>query len=124
MDDLTPEDYSQKVRCHAIMKSLKDQDKRPHFMGGRLRTTDGFVQLKTVRDFNKKNKVPDKRREDITTDMLTMYMNPKKAQELADKDKDKDQEQEEENQGDEEEEEEEDEDEDEDVTDKTQDETS
>ena len=74
MDDHTPEDYSQKRRCHAIMKHLKDKDKRPHFIGGRLRSTDGFVAQKTVRDFNKAHKVEDKRRVEITPDRFTMHL--------------------------------------------------
>ena len=90
MDDHTPDDYSQKQRCHAIMKDLKDKDKRPHFLGGRLRTTDGFVQQKVIREFNIKHKVPDKRKDEVTTDILTMYLAPKKAKEREDKGKDAD----------------------------------
>ena len=80
MDDHTPEDYSQKKRCHALMKDLKDKDKRPHFLGGRLRTTDGFVKQKVIRDFNKKNKIEDNRKKEVTIDRLNMYLKEKDVQ--------------------------------------------
>ena len=80
MDDHTPDDYSQKRRCHAIMKDLKDKDKRPSFIGGRLRTTDGFVRQKTIRDFNKNHKVEDKRKSEVTIDRLNMHLNAKDVQ--------------------------------------------
>ena len=79
MDDHTAEDYSQKQRCHALMKDLKDKDKRPHFMGGRLRTVDGFIKNKTIREFNIKHKVQDKRRTEVSTDRLNMYLSAKDA---------------------------------------------
>ena len=41
MDDHTQDDYSRKRRCHAIMKKLKNDDKKPYFGSGSLKTTDG-----------------------------------------------------------------------------------
>lgn len=77
MDDYTPEDYSQKRRCHAIMKELKETEKRPTFIGGRLRTPEGYVKEKDISSFNKKNKIEDPRLKEITVDNLTMHLKPK-----------------------------------------------
>ena len=74
MDDHSPEDYSQKRRCHALMKELKNKDKRPFFVGGKLRTTDGFVNQKAINDYNNKNGVEDHRIKEINVDMLTMHL--------------------------------------------------
>lgn len=92
MDDNTPEDMSQKKRCNVYMKNLKDTDKRPSFKHGRLRTMDGFVKEQQIKAYNKKHKIEDSRKHDITIDLLTMHLPRKKrnrAQEIEEGSEDK-----------------------------------
>ena len=88
MDDHSPEDYSQKRRCHAIMKDMKDKDKRPVFVGGKLRTTDGYIKPKTISDFNKTNGIKDERKTELNVDRLTMHLELDPSTRKKNKDKD------------------------------------
>ena len=52
---------------------------RDHILwgGGHLRTTEGFIRTKAVRDFNRKHKIDDKRYTEITPDRFNMHLNVK-----------------------------------------------
>lgn len=71
MDDLTPEDKSQKNRCHGIMKKLKDEEKKPFFTDGRLKSTTGVIKRKEVLEYNRSQGIEDKRLKEVTVDLLT-----------------------------------------------------
>ena len=72
MDDLTPDDQSTKRCCHGIMKKLKDEDKRPFFQDGKLKSTDGIIKIKAVEKFNRKHGIENKREKEISVDILKM----------------------------------------------------
>lgn len=87
-DDYTMEDYSQKRRCHAIMKDLKDKEKKPFFGNGRLKCIEGTIKIKDVIEYNKQRGIVDPRDKEITVDKLTLQNMPrpkaKKVQEIKD----------------------------------------
>lgn len=73
-DDYTQEDMSKKKRSHAFMYKLKTEEKRPSFVGGRVRTPEGFIRDKDILKYNQDNGIEDSRKKEITVDLLTLNM--------------------------------------------------
>lgn len=71
-DDLTADDMSKKRRSHAYMHKMKINEKRPTFIGGRVKTLDGFVKEREVIKYNTDNGIEDTRKKEITADLLTL----------------------------------------------------
>lgn len=74
-DDLTNDDMSKKRRSHAFMFKLKQDEKRPAFVSGRVKTLEGFIKDKDVIKYNTDNGIDDSRKKELTTDLLTLKIN-------------------------------------------------